>query len=86
MHLSGLPRRPPRRLPVRLPMSTADDVWRWLLACTQCGDIHEFRRVDGARQAWTYRHPDGHPYLSRGAGSLGHLRQLHDQWQQEGQR
>lgn len=60
---------------------TADEVWAWLLACTVCGDEHEFRRVEGARDAWNYRHPvDGHQPLTRAGSSFGAIRRLRDEW------
>lgn len=65
---------------------TADDVWRWLIGCTLCGHIHDERHVPNAHNARTYRHVDGHPYLTRADISLGVLRQLHNEWQREQRR
>ena len=63
---------------------TADEVWAWLLCCTVCGEEHQFRRVEGARDAWSYRHPDdGHQPLTRAGNSLGALQRLHAEWQRE---
>ena len=61
----------------------ADDVWRWLLACAVCGEIHEFRRVATGRDAWTWTHPDGHRYQTRAGSSLGAIVRLRDRWNRE---
>lgn len=58
-------------------------VWAWLLCCTVCGDEHQFRQVSGARDAWTWRHPDGHQYRTRAGNSLGAIVALRAEWQRE---
>jgi hypothetical protein len=59
---------------------TADDLWRWLLTCLNCGEVHDFRPIDnGRRRPWASP-VDGHAYASRDylGSSLRRLRAMWD--------
>jgi hypothetical protein len=57
---------------------TADDLWNWLLACLECGEVHPLRVVAGGP---TFVHPDdGHPPVLRADGGMWWLR---DKWDRE---
>lgn len=58
---------------------SAAELWEWLRACRDCGQVHEYREV-GFKQ-WSWAAEDGHAYRTRVMGGADVLMQLQAQWE-----